>query len=253
MSVQSPEFWIVRIFFSLAFLVLSTRIGIWLLSVNLAITWRIVVSFLIFGSIGVLWIESLQWIGKHEKIAAMQAYTGRLHAGRKILLSAKENIFPELKLGTSEAIFRKIGDPSLPFLKLAGDNYIKIELEDEQIKLSIKIRDKSGKMIAEIIDNEWSVAPKPSTWDRNFNRNSLEVKDPSGDRVLQVILIGNRVQLQAKLYDSDGKGIGLAGRKIWEGGMIEQTSPDHPELVCEIEPIFKYPSELHFGELIKEE
>lgn len=181
---------------------------------------------------------------------AKQAYVGRLKPEQKLLLSAKQKVFPKLEFGDSGAIF-VLNDPQGGrFFKIAEDNDIIINIEDGQLRLSTKIRDQRGQIIAEITDNEWKV-DQDNSWDRNYSKDSLEVRDPTGDVVLQVKLVGDRVQFQAKLYDATGRRIGL-GKSMdpkAPGGIIEMTGSAHPRLTMEIEPIFKYPSDLHFGEL----
>ncbi len=88
-------------------------------------------------------------------------------------------------------------------------------------------------------------------WDRNYSQNALEIKDNTGDIIFQIRLIENRVQLQAKIYDSNGNGIGIHGDE--KGGYIELTGINHPVLNFKIEPIFKYPSDLHLGEFISKQ
>ncbi len=82
---------------------------------------------------------------------------------------------------------------------------------------------------------------------------ALEVKDPTGDIVLQVKLLADRVQFQAKIYDSNGVrwGIGKKSGPEGRGGVIEKTGSAHPSLTLKIEHIFKYPSDLHLGELVE--
>lgn len=183
---------------------------------------------------------------------AKQTYVGRLETEQKLILSKGKNIYPEIELGDSGAIFKYTGPKGSPLFKIAGDNDITIEVDSGQIKVSTKIRGQNGQMVAEILKNEWKVNPNNS-WDRNYSKNALEVRDSIGDVVLQVRLVQGRVQFQAKLYDSTGKGIAFGkgqrpGGQI--GGLIEQTGPGRPKLTMKIQPIFKYPSSLHLGELI---
>jgi hypothetical protein len=156
-----------------------------------------------------------------------------------------------LEFGDSGAIFIFAGPQGTPLFKIADDNDITIEIEDGELKVSTKIRDPEGHIVAEIVKSEWKVNPDKS-WDRNYAKNALEVKDPSGDVVLQVRLVEDRVQFQAKLYDATGRRIGfgkILGPEGW-GGAIEFTGPNKPELDLKISPLFKYPSALHLGEFV---
>lgn len=181
---------------------------------------------------------------------ARQAYVGRLKTEEKVILSSQEKVHPKLEFGDSGAMFPYAGPRGSPLFKIAEDNNITIELEDGEVRVSAKIRDRNGRMIAEIVKNEWKINPGNS-WDRNCSNNALEVKDPTGDIVLQVRLVEDRVQFQAKLYDATGRGIAFGkclGPEGWDG-CIEFTGPNRPELTTKIQPIFKYPSESHLGEL----
>ena len=186
---------------------------------------------------------------KAKEETAKKAYAGKLESTKKVILSAAQKIYPQLEFGNSGSILKFTGAQGIPLFKIAGDNNIIIEVENGILKVSTKIRDKKGNIVAEIIQNEWKVNPHNS-WDRNYSKDALEVKDPSGDIVLQVKLVADRVQFQAKLYDSTGRGIAfgkMRGPEGW-GGAIELTGPNRPKLTIKIKPIFKYPSQLHLGE-----
>jgi hypothetical protein len=177
-------------------------------------------------------------------------YVGVLQPKTKILLSVKKNIYPELELGDGGAVFSWRGREDEPMFKIFKDSYISILVEDGQLKVSAKLRNKNG-VIAEIIKNEWKVNPN-NIFDRNYSRNALEVKDNTGEIVLQVKNVGNRIQFQGKFYDDDGRGVGLGKHSSGTGGIIEITGTNHPQLELKIEPMFMYPSDLHLGELNKQ-
>ena len=109
--------------------------------------------------------------------------------------------------------------------------------------------------MAEIINNEWMVSP--GVWDKNFNNDSLEVKDATGDIVLQIRVMPDRVRLQGKWYQRNGQRTILMEHssarapslkaKIKFGRVNPQDDVD-PGL--KIKPMFKYPSRLHMGELL---
>ena len=188
-----------------------------------------------------------------QKDATQHAQSGVLEPASKVLFSADTETYPKMEFGDSGAVFVFAGKPGTPLLKFAEGSALTIEVENDQIKISILIRDKSGTVVAELIKNEWKVNRNHS-WDRNYSKNALEVKDDTGDIVLQIRLVVDKVQLQAKVYDSTGRGVGIGkvlGLDGW-GGEIELTGPNHPELLLKIDPIFKYPSDSHLGELADE-
>lgn len=191
---------------------------------------------------------------KQSKDEAKSKYFGVLKPKSKILLSAEKNTFPKFEFGDSGAILVFAGKQGEPLIRIFKDSSITIVIEDEQVKASTIIRDRSGAIIAELMNNEWKVNPN-NFFDRNYSKNALEVKDSSGDVVLQLRLIEDRVQFQAKFYDLRGNGVALGkvrGPNGKIGGSIEITGTAHPNLTLHIEPIFKYPSELHLGELRNE-
>jgi hypothetical protein len=180
------------------------------------------------------------------------AYSGVLEAKPETLLSGQAHIWPNLELGDSGAVLVYAGPSGSPLFKFGEDTALIVLRENGQVKVSIIIRDQSGKAVAELVKNEWRVNPQNS-WDRNFTSDALEVKDSSGDIVLQVRALQDRVQLQAKLYDSTGRGVGfgkiLGPDGKWGGG-IELTGAANPRLRLRISPLFKYPGDRHLGELI---
>ncbi len=191
---------------------------------------------------------------KQYKEEAKSKYFGVLKPKSKILLSAEKNTFPKFEFGDSGAILVKAGKPDEPLFKIFRDNYLTIKIKRGKMKVSTIIRDRNGAIIAELENNEWKVNQNNS-FDRNYSKNALEVKDSSGDIVLQVKLIEDRVQFQGKFYDSRGNGVAFGkvrGSDGKIGGCIEITGTARPNLTLHIEPIFEYPSELHLGELRNE-
>jgi hypothetical protein len=183
-------------------------------------------------------------------------YSGLL----KTILDANKNV-TTIEIGTSGVRFTdgaKNGGYDLNSLEeFLRDSALKIENENGQIKVSIRVLDSNKSVIAEIIRNEWSVSTKPTSWDRNYNENSLEVKDNSGKIVLQVTALPDRIRLQVIFTMKNGNKFCL----IQSNGISrsrdyalikfstppEQFNGDDPELT--IQPLFKYPSDRHLHEL----
>jgi len=186
---------------------------------------------------------------EHDK-RAHDAYSGHIKPKRSLIFSAAEKVFPKIEFGDSGAILIFAGPEGSPLFKFAEDTELTIVNEDNQVKVSTVVRDRTGRIVAELRKNEWKVNPNNS-WDRNYTSNTLEVKDPSGEIVLQVKALRDRIQLQAKMFDSSGRGFAfgkLHGPDGWGGG-IEFTGAAHPELQMKFEPMFAYPSDSHLGEL----
>lgn len=160
---------------------------------------------------------------------------------------------PEIEIGDSGAVFIFGGPQGAPIFRLFEDDSLAIALDEKgRICVSLVVRDKSGAIIAELVNNEWKVNPS-RTWDRNYCENAVEVRAPNGEVVFQIRLVGNRAQLQAKLYGRDGQGIAFGkgiGPDGAPGGLIERTGPNRPDLTLKIDPLFRYPSDRHMGELL---
>lgn len=183
---------------------------------------------------------------------ARAAYSGQLRANAETLLSGANHVWPKLEFGDSGAILMYTGPEGSPLFKIGEETGLTIVRESGQVKLSTIIRDQNGRAVAELMRNEWKVNPHNSR-DRNYAADTLEVKDPAGDVVLQVRALPNRIQLQAKFYDASGRGVGfgkIRGPDGQWGGGIELTGSAHPQLTLRIPPLFKYPSDRHLGELI---
>lgn len=177
-------------------------------------------------------------------------YAGVLEGKPITILSARQQVYPKLQLGNSKSILVWQGPKGEPIMRVFEDTDLTIWIENGALKISTKIRNKKGEMVAELIGNEWKAKPE-KIWDRNYSDNALEVIDDTGDVILQVVLKEALVQFAAKMYSSTGQAVGLGSAedpKLGVVGVIEVRPPGQP-LELSIEPIFKYPSELHLGEL----
>jgi hypothetical protein len=176
------------------------------------------------------------------------------------LLTAKtESIFPvaddghtRMEFGDSGAVFHFA--PGIPqeqkfIMQAVGDSLLSVSKKNGKISVSAKILDKQGTIIAELIDNQWKIAPPPKTWDRNYNDNALEVKNDRGRIVLQVQLRPDRVRLLSEWWHAGGRGIRFVSLGPDKGFMVVQltalSDPDTPR----IEPIFLYPSDSNLGHM----
>jgi len=259
MSSMGPtqfDYQIAKACYSSATLLIIILAEVWLISSKWSMGIRIVMAFVILGVIGAGWGILVGIAQNREEtqnqIEAKKAYTGSLKPEKNIIFSGKDNIYPDIELGDSTTIIRYIGPKGGPLFAIADDNDLIIEFDNQgHIRLSVKIRDKNGQLIAELTRNEWKVNPQ-NAWDRNFSNNALEVRDPTGDVVLQVKIIDNRIQFQGEFYGSSGKGIVIGSFGKGQGGFMQPIGPQTPpKLIKKIKPLFKYPSELHLGEFVE--
>jgi len=190
-------------------------------------------------------------IKNEQKEKETTKYTGILEGKPVTILSGTQQVYPKLQLGNSESILVWQGPQGEPMFTIFEDNEITIWIEKDALKVSAKIRNAKGELIAELIGNEWKAAIPPKIWDRNYNNNAIEVIDETGDVVFQVVLKEDVVQFAAKMYSSTGEGFGMGSAidpKLGPVGIFEKTKPGEA-FNLKIEPMFKYPSELHMGEL----
>lgn len=204
--------------------------------------------------------------------------SGTLKEPTTTLLSPAQQIYPRIKIGNTNTYIEYTGPAGEPLIRGFEDVGLTIWIENSVMKLSTKIRDKDGELIAEIIANEWKTK-LDKRWDRNYNRNALEVKDATGDVVLQVIMCEDCIQFSAKMYSSNGDGFAIGSNVLTEQDIIEhkqgkqvfiaaadgpteftvgmvtgvmefRPNPPGQSLQLVIDPIFRYPSDQHLGELL---
>jgi hypothetical protein len=128
----------------------------------------------------------------------------------------------------------KLGTQTLGNLFGIGPDAIRIRKENGKVLFSTTIRYEAGRTVVEIIDNHWRTGSSDLCWDKNYNDNALEVKDVGHRIVLQVRLMQDGAQLQGEWRNNHGVSVTLDDKVNSATGII---------------PMFKYPSELHWGEL----
>jgi hypothetical protein len=204
-------------------------------------------ALLIIATLVQLWL-----IRADLRSSLMAAYSGVLET------SSTKGAMPKLEMGDSGSILVFAGPQGQALMRFFNDCHVTIEIRQNRITrrgrllLSTLVRNAQGGLIAEIIRNEWQVNPAAS-FDRNYRHDALEVKDASGDVILQARLMGDRVQLQAKFRDVHGQGVAIGKGQEANGvvgGIIEITGHAHPQLLMHIKPIFRYPSSRYFGKLV---
>lgn len=197
---------------------------------------------LVFGTIyGSYYIDSREYTYIYSRDSGFLVNQGKLQGNVK------------LQIGNSSVFFTGAGLKDIGSV-LETDQF-SLRVANDQILVSTKIRDENGKEIAEIIDNEWKVAPSPMSFEKNFSRDALEVKNAEGDVVLQIRLSGNIVQIQGIWWKDLGfNGIrrmvvrGCGHGVCDSGAQLTFCQPKGP-LCATIKPMFKYPSGNHPGEL----
>ncbi len=243
----------------------------WLVNKDAMLWLKIVIICLVV----VIVITQVIIINAQQKEKELSRYAGILEGKSVTVLSVAQQVYPKLRVGNSNTYLNWQGQEDEPMIKMSDATDLTIWVEDGKLKVSTKIINSKGELIAEISGNEWKVK-QSNAWDRNFNKNALEVKDEMGNVVLQVVLQKDYIQFSAKMHDRTGQGFAIGSSKFTQEdilkheqgelkivaasdgpqevevgditGVFEIRPPGKPlELV--IEPIFEYPSELHLGEL----
>lgn len=156
-------------------------------------------------------------------------------------LEAKNIIIPKVYLPD--------GKSSASGFSVYGGGPLSAWIENGEIKVSKEIRGKDGNIVMEIIGNEWKVAPVgPEAWDKNFDKNAFEVIDDEKNVRFQIEFDGKAAKVAFIEYSEKGEKTGIGCIK--ENGSCIGVTAGRLPLDFKIDPIFKYPSELHPGERI---
>jgi hypothetical protein len=145
--------------------------------------------------------------------------------------------YPKLEMGdgpTSWVWTGKPGETMFTALRPNVADKFTIEMVNGRVQFSTTVRDKNENLIVEIRKNHWTISP--GSWEHNYTKDRLEVKDGKGRVVLQVRILPDTVQLQEELSEENGV----------NGGIFEAG---HYDVRDGITPVFKYPSELYWGQL----
>lgn len=194
-----------------------------------------------------------QW--REEKAAAL---SGELCSFRSFWGTCYTPPIPIIEIGgdsDSQLVYMGAED-SVDFGKFARNAGLRIERGKHGMEITTPVLDRSGKKIANVEKNHWTVISQPGIWDKNYTDNALEIKDSRGDVVLQLRFLPDRLQIAAEWRDQFGRGQEWAkcsapGKPA--SGCIIPWGNAQTELQNEvaIEPIFKYPSSEQWGEFVK--
>jgi hypothetical protein len=83
---------------------------------------------------------------------------------------------------------------------------LQVNLIGGKANVTMPIRNSDGDEIGQIVNNQWTIYSPQLIQDRNFNDNSLEIKDLKGDVIFQIQLIGNEVRLAGCFYPKTSSG-----------------------------------------------
>jgi len=137
-------------------------------------------------------------------------------------------------------------------MELTYDAGIQVDEGPHGPELTTEIRDKDANLVVKIEKNRWTVYP-PFCLDKNYTKNTLEVRDHRGHVVLWTRLLKDRVQIQGEWRDEHGHGRRWHRCPAPRDACIELWDNSQEELRAEylIDPMFEYPSKEHWGEARK--
>ncbi len=184
-----------------------------------------------------------------ETKAEAPRFFGTVQSSSKAILNSELGQYPVLEIGDSGSGFVVWGAQDAPLFKFLKNSFLTIRKLEGQTKVSVQIKSRQNGIVAELVDNEWKANPE-AVFDRNYNRDALEVRDKYGDVVLQLKVLLDKVQIQFKSYGATGEAVAFVKAPSGNGFLILQNPKDVEE--AEIKPMFRYPSELHLGELLNQ-
>jgi hypothetical protein len=214
---------------------------------------RLIGTGLIGAFAAIVIVESTRWVNNIEKQAeAVPKNAGRIIANTKTLFSTANQSGQLLEIGDSGMIFNWLGGNGKPLFNFFGSELI-VESIGDEIKVTTQVKDNSGRLIAELIRNDWRTAPPPHTWDRNYSKDALEVIDPRGAVVLQVRALPDRIQLQGEWWGDADNCLRFvkSDNPKYPGARMIVRNPTNPYVLLQaptIKRMFVYPSDLHLGE-----
>ena len=142
------------------------------------------------------------------------------------------------------------GCPIQPFkfMKYPFEYPMWVKLTENNIFISMKAKSLDGKIIATIEDNEWKVNPN-NFFDRNYDDTALEVIDAYGNLVLRVEMIDQNTIGLRGIFIANDTMIIVDKNGYMAKGMdeIQQSDIDEAIQEYEIDRLFLYPSDEHFG------
>jgi hypothetical protein len=138
-----------------------------------------------------------------------------------------------------------IDSPDGVFLRDDKEPVLILRLDRGRLLVSATIRDAAGSLVAELVDNEWSLNQN-NFYDRNYRSDLLEVRDQTGQVVLQVVDLGQVIHFAGIFHCRSGWTFALLPAD--EAGAFMEVRPPGEAVKGKIEPICRYPSQEHLGE-----
>jgi hypothetical protein len=275
LGMNPAQYVIAQVCLVVSAVVLAARVGWWLAieQRDASVFHRSILSLLILGFVGVLCVEVVSWT---QRLKSRQPPQSAGTLSSRTILSTVAGIVPTIEIGTSGVIFTRSvpgGPPRSEFeigkifmgagqyafeslTPILSDCELKVETVNSETKVSMVLLDAGANVIAKLVRNDWDWGGRPVSFDRNYNKDSIEVQDNSGHIVLQLAVLQDRVRLQLVCFRKNGNRAYMIQFKQHPTGardaLVSFNNTAKDDLAEVIKPLFRYPSSLHFGELNNE-
>jgi hypothetical protein len=251
LSMTPPDFIIAKACLVFSAVILLAKVIHWLINARASRVEQMILSFLIFGLVGVGLVEALRWVGKRQQLslasslatphtAASVAPTPQLE--QPTFREKVEFVVFSLGEGGMGSGARMVDLEKEPRRVVVFEQYTPVSMYAIGGKLyaDVTMYDERGTPISLLKGNEFTMS-NPS-WDRNFNNQAFEIVDGNGSPIFQFIyktqsqiVIKGIFELPDRLLLMD-KGVRIvSGHKV---------PPDFA-----IKRIFKYPSYKYMGQV----
>ncbi len=252
MGVATPDYLQARVAFTIAAVAFGSMTVVWAIRSNEPRWWRVLAPVLVGLVVFVAYPAAMRWtwVAEREKPENVGSLVASKTLERAdVVFSADASSPLLLEIGDSGATFGYSGPQGQPLFRFIGASDLLIERIDGRLCFSTKIRDRDGRLVAELVRNDWKVST--TAWDRNYDDNALEVIDPYGNVALQIQVLPDRIRLQGEWWDDKGGGMRFvksADAKHPGAFIVPLTRSDY-RAEPHIERMFVYPSDKNFRRL----
>jgi len=182
-----------------------------------------------------------------EQAAALE---GDLPGAEMAFADGSKRGFPMVQIGEG-TIFVMTPDGVSDIFPFFKDSGVRIEPGKMGPLLTTIIRDRNGNLVAEIRRNHWKVYPLFCA-DKNYTKDAIEIQDSAGHVVLQVKILPMTIRIQGEWWDTQGSGVRMMQLPDPKAGsQVVRMNRQNQHTDALIQPMFKYPSKAHWGELTK--
>ncbi len=179
----------------------------------------------------------------------MDAFIKKVEATLGNLSSPKGTEIPYIKIGKNMNGKFRLHQNAILY---SGDyQLIKLYTKDKRLYVTTVVRNRDGKPIAAVLDNEWEIYN--NDFEYNDDETAFEVVT-KGDREVyfQVEFKDSIASISGFLLNREGRGVFLlADPKTHDGSMISSLDireSDFPNILPVNKRIFKYPRKKYVGE-----